>query len=255
MEIKWEDKKSNIDQLIEKIDSIHPDTDILVLPETFSTGFPIGKDKDYIRNLAERNTGETIEILKKLAKDHNIAITGSFIADSGGLLFNRAFFIEPSGDEYFADKRHLFSMGGEDRIFSRGRERLNVRFRGWNIALIVCYDLRFPAWCRNKDNSYDLLIAIANWPVARIDVWNKMLPVRAMENLAYVCGVDCKGIDLKGYQYDGSSMVVDFKGKDISVKVDNNDFLYASLSKSALDKFREKFPAWKDADEFIVKID
>lgn len=250
MPITWDDKQTNMARLESAMAQIHPDTELLVLPETFSTGFPSGEDKEYVRALAERNTGETIDRLKALANRHNVAIAGSFIADTGGLLFNRAFFIEPSGDEYFADKRHLFTMAEEDKIFSRGINRLSVRYRGWNIAMVLCYDIRFPAWCRNSGNDYDLLLVAANWPDVRIDAWNKLLPARAIENLAYVAGVDCLGTDKRGFNYDGSSAIFDFKGKDISYRDTNNGFVYASLSHEKLDAFRDKFPAWRDADSF-----
>lgn len=185
---------------------VHPDTDLLILPETFATGF-ITSDKEHVREYAERNTGAIIEELKSLAKQYNLAIAGTFIADTGGSIYNRAFFVEPSGDETFADKRHLFTMAGEHKTFSKGHDRLAVRFRGWNIAMVVCYDIRFPVWCRNVNNDYDLLLCVANWPEVRVGAWNALLPARAIENEAYVCGVDCKGTDLNGFTYDGSSGV------------------------------------------------
>lgn len=249
MEIKWEDKEYNLSLLESALSKMHPDTDLVVLPETFSTGFPSGEDKEHVRAMAERNTGDTIERLKKMSSAYGVAIAGSYIADSGGLLFNRGFFIEPSGDEYFEDKHHLFTMAGEDKVFSRGRDILRVRYRGWNIALVICYDIRFPVWCRNGKPEYDLLIVAANWPEVRIDAWRKLLPARAIENLSYVAAVDCKGIDKKGFKYDGSSFILDYKGNDIAFH-DENGFLYASLSKSRLTSFREKFPAHLDADSF-----
>lgn len=245
LEIKWGDKNTNLKTLESLLEKVHPDTDLVVLPETFSTGFPSGTKED-IRPLAERNTEHTVEFVKALATRFNFAIAGSFIANTGGSLYNRAFFIEPGGEETFEDKRHLFTMAGEDKSFSRGYERMKVRYRGWNISMIVCYDVRFPTWCRNKHNEYDVLLAVANWPTVRVDAWNKLLPARAIENEAYVCAVNCKGTDLNGFEYDGSSMAIDFKGKTISAET--GPFLYASLSKEKLDRFREKFPAWRDAD-------
>ena len=125
-----------------------------------------------------------------------------------------------------------------------------VRFRGWNISMIVCYDLRFPVWCRNKNNEYDLLLAIANWPASRVETWDILLQARAIENPAYVCGVNCCGIDNKGSDYNGSSHLFDFRGKDIADKIDNDGVLYASLSMEKLTTYRERFAFWKDADEF-----
>lgn len=250
--IVWGDKNANMSVLADTLNSIHPDTDLLILPETFSTGFPLG-DKEEIRGLAERNTGETMDRIKQLARLHNVAIAGSFVADTGGLLYNRAFFIEPNGEETFADKRHLFTMAGEHNKFAAGDKRLAVRFRGWNIAMIVCYDIRFPIWCRNVNNEYDLLIAVANWPTVRVNAWNKLLVARAIENEAYVCGVDCLGTDSKGFDYDGASAAIDFKGKDVTVRPEGSPVLYAALDKERLDAFRDKFPAWMDADPFSLK--
>ncbi len=247
-EIHWGDKAFNIDTLIGVMNKLHPETDLLILPETFSTGFITTSDKEQVRNLAERNTGKTIDTIKALAKSYGVAIAGSFIADSGGLLCNRAFFIEPNGEETFADKRHLFTMAGEDKIFSRGDRRLSVRFRGWNISMIVCYDIRFPIWCRNRRNEYDLLIAVANWPKARVSAWELLLQARAVENLSYVAGVNCKGTDSGGFEYGGESMAVDFKGKNIGVEDSSTGIIYSLLEYKKLQAFREKFPAWRDAD-------
>ena len=252
MPIVWGDKKSNFKTLEKALNDVHPGTDLLILPEMFSTGF-LTKDKEEIWELAEKNTGETVEFLKEMAAKRGLAIAGSFIADTGGLLYNRAFFIESYGDAVFADKRHLFSMAGEGKIFSSGDSRLKVRYRGWNISMIVCYDIRFPVWCRNRNNEYDILIAVANWPKTRVDAWNQLLKARSIENLAYVCGVNCLGTDHNGYEYDGSSLAFDFKGKDITMKSTDSPFRYASFSYEKLEQFREKFPAWKDADNFSIQ--
>lgn len=250
MNIVWGEKDLNLATLTEAIAKVHPLTDLLILPEMFSTGF-MTSDKETIRPYAERNTGRTIDLLRQLAARYNMAIAGSFIADSGGSLYNRAFLIEPSGDETFADKRHLFTFAGEQKSFSQGYRRLAVRYRGWNIAMVVCYDIRFPVWCRNVDNEYDLLIAVANWPKVRIDAWNKLLPARAIENLSYLCAVNCSGTDDKGFEYDGSSHIYDFKGKEIGTTVTpDNPVIYATLSREKLDSFRSKFAAWRDADSF-----
>lgn len=252
MSITWGNKEVNFDTLERAVEEVYPGTDLLILPEMFSTGF-LTNDKEEVRKLAERNTGETIEFLKRLAAKKGLAIAGSFIADTGGSLFNRAFFIESYGDAVFADKKHLFSMAGEGKVFSAGDSRLKVRYRGWNISMIVCYDIRFPVWCRNIDNEYDLLIAVANWPKSRVDAWNHLLKARAIENLSYVCGVNCMGTDINGYEYDGSSLAFDFKGKDITMRNENSPFCYASLSYEKLEQFRTKFPAWKDADNFLLQ--
>lgn len=248
MNIVWGEKDLNLATLTEAIAKVHPLTDLLILPEMFSTGF-MTSDKETIRPYAERNTGRTIDLLRQLAARYNMAIAGSFIADSGGSLYNRAFLIEPSGDETFADKRHLFTFAGEQKSFSQGYRRLAVRYRGWNIAMVVCYDIRFPVWCRNVNNEYDLLIAVANWPAVRENAWKALMPARAIENLSYLCAVNCKGTDFGGYEYAGASMAIDYKGKDISVST-GGEVIYATLSLDGLQNFRAKFPAWKDADSF-----
>ena len=254
MNISWGDKDANLSSLREAVESVHPGTDLLILPEMFSTGFLVS-DKESVREYAERNSGETVALLQELASKKSMAIAGSFIADTGGLLYNRAFFIEPLGDAVFADKRHLFSMAGENKVFSKGDARLRIRFRGWNIAMVVCYDIRFPVWCRNVGNEYDLLIAVANWPKVRINAWSQLLKARAIENLSYVCGVNCKGSDLNGFEYGGEADAIDFKGLDITMRNAASPFCYASLSYENLEKFRSKFPAWKDADDFSISMD
>ncbi|MCH5234296.1 MAG: nitrilase family protein [Muribaculaceae bacterium] len=253
MEILWGDKEKNLNTLEEIFEKIHPETDLVVLPETFSTGFPSSEMQKQIANYAESKDGPTLNLLRKLSKEHNLAIAGSLIAKEGNNLLNRSFFLESSGDEYFSAKKHLFSPGGEDKIFKSGSKRLSVRYRGWNISMIVCYDLRFPVWCRNCNNEYDLLIAIANWPVSRIDTWDTLLKARALENSAYVCGVNCRGIDDLGGDYNGSSHVFNYKGKDLAVDVSEDGLLYAGLSLQRLKNFRDKFPTWKDADDFLLK--
>lgn len=256
MEIVWGNKETNLNALKELFPKIHPETDLVVLPETFSTGFPSIEMQDKISEYAETKEGETIDLLQSLSKSHNLAICGSFVArDNDNDNFrNSSFFIEPSGDRYFSAKKHLFTLGGEDKIFKPGNKRLNVRFRGWNICIIVCYDLRFPVWCRNRNNEYDLLIVISNWPVSRIDTWDTLLKARALENLAYVCGVNCKGSDDLGGEYNGSSHLFNYKGKDLATDISGDGLLYAALSMKKLENFREKFPAWKDADQFnLVK--
>lgn len=253
MNIVWGDKAANIDTLIDAMPLLFLQTDLLILPETFSTGFPSGCDKETVREMSEWNSGDTINTIKAIAREYGVAICGSFIADTGGLLFNRAFFIESDGEEHFADKRHLFSMAGENKIFRAGDRRMNIRFRGWNISMVVCYDIRFPAWCRSHgDERYDLLVAVANWPQQRVDAWNQLLKARAIENEAYVCGVDCMGTDPQGNIYDGSSPIFDFKGKEIGIKTPDSPFIYANLDAEKLNRFHEKFPAWRDADTFII---
>lgn len=254
LEIFWGDKEKNLLEFQKRLDCVEKDTDLVVVPETFTTGFP-GQDDDLsVSQLAETDEGPTIRLITTSSVKYNFAIAGSFIAKSEKGNVNRAFFATPDGQIVFADKRHLFSYSGEDKLFVPGDKRLVSSFRGWNISLIVCYDLRFPVWCRNVRNEYDLLIAVANWPVSRIKVWDTLLQARAMENSAFVCGVDCKGIDTRGSEYNGSSHLFDYKGIDIAVNISDNDFLYASLNRKRIDDYRQKFPVWKDADIFSIDI-
>lgn len=254
--LEWDNIMTNLNALESALESMRRDTDLLILPETFTTGFPSGKSSEEISDMVAKYQDVVINTICNLARKYNIAICGSIVYYENGELFNRALFIEPNKEITFADKRHLFSMAGENEIFTPGNKRLGIRYRGWNIAMVVCYDVRFPVWCRNVGNEYDLLIAVANWPEVRISAWNKLLPARAIENEAYVCAVNCKGTDPKDFTYDGSSLVVDFKGNVIcensTDNSDTNEMIYAKLNREALERFREKFPAFTDADSFKI---
>ena len=165
-DIVWEDKRANLDKCAAILSHITGDCDLVVFPEMFTTGFSMRAE-----DLAECIDGETITEVKKWSRNYNVAIAGSFIARAGNVCFNRGFFIEPDGSEHYYDKRHLFRMGEEGRHFVSGSEKLVVNYRGWNICLLVCYDLRFPVWCRNVGNEYDLLLFVANWPQSRSYAW------------------------------------------------------------------------------------
>jgi predicted amidohydrolase len=184
-----------------------------------------------------------------------MAVAGSFIAKDNGKYYNRAFFITPEGDSLFYDKRHLFQMGDEDQYFTAGDKRLVVSYRGWNICLLVCYDLRFPVWSRNVNNEYDLLIYCANWPEARKKVWKILLQARAIENMSYVCGVNRVGIDGKGFTYRGDSLIISPKGKKLADAGKREEVTRTvSLSMDEISELRSKFPAWKDADDFTINL-
>lgn len=251
-DIAWGDKDANLAQVKRQMANIPLGTDLVILPELFSTGF-ITDDRELASSLAERNTGDTIATLHALAREHQVAIAGSFLASTAAQLYNRAFFIEPNGEDTFYDKRHLFTYGGEDKVFNTGRQLApTIRYRGFNIKLIVCYDLRFPVFCRNVQNNYDLLIVVANWPLARQAAWKQLLIARALENECYVCGVNRCGTDSSGLDYsEASSLVIDFKGKVIAQR-GTSPLIAAELSPADLERFREKFPAWRDADEFSI---
>lgn len=240
-------KEENLLIASDAISRLESDTDIVVLPELFSTGFL--SDTDRMKSLAELNTGQTMKTLSTLAKKYNIAICGSFIAKTGKNYFNRAFLIEPSGDETFYDKRHLFSLSEEYNVFTAGYCRCPiVRYRGWNLNIVICYDVRFPIWCRNRENEYDVLLIVANWPRSRATAWKQLLIGRAIENQSYVIGANRIGSDEYG-DYPGDSFIVDHKGHVVGRYTDEG-FIYAELDKQSLKSFRMKFPVWKDADVF-----
>ena len=245
-DIVWENKQENLRLLHEKLQSLCGTTEIVVLPEMFSTGFSMQS-----KTLAEPNSGETITTLKLWARQFRIAICGSYIATDNRLFYNRAFVLTPEGEEFYYDKRHLFRMGREAEHFSAGTKRLILSYLEWNICLQVCYDLRFPVWSRNINNEYDLLIYVANWPISRRPVWDTLLRARAFENQCYVCGVNRTGTDGYHLEYNGGSKIYSAFGEEIASLPDGREGIAtATLNLSALRQFREKFPVWKDADEF-----
>lgn len=248
-DIVWENKQENLRLLHEKLEGLRGTTEIVVLPEMFSTGFSMRSDM-----LAETNSGKTITTLKQWASLFQVAICGSYITADNGRYYNRAFFLTPEGKEFYYDKRHRFRMGREAEHFSAGNERLIIPYRGWNICLLVCYDLRFPVWSRNVANQYDLLIYVANWPIPRRLAWDTLLRARALENQCYACGVNRIGID--GYQlkYNGGSKIYSALGEEVTSLPDETEGITtATLNLTMLQQFREKFPAWKDADEFQLR--
>lgn len=253
-DIVWADKAANLEQLERNLDKLPQGIDLVVLPELFTTGFITDNDTD-ASQLAERNSGETVRLLHKLSSERQVAFCGSFMASTAGQLYNRAFFIEPNGDDTFYDKKHLFTYGNEDKVYHHGHTLSPIiRYRGMNIKLVVCYDLRFPVFCRNVNNNYDILIVVANWPVSRQSVWRTLLTARAIENECYVCGVNRSGTDGYGTEYgQGSSFIIDYKGKVIVKRDGDFPIIAESLSPAALRQFREKFPAWRDADLFELK--
>lgn len=245
-DIAWENKQENLRMLREKLHALRGTTEIVVLPEMFSTGFTM---KSW--ELAEPVSGITVRILKELAADFQLALCGSFICSERSNYYNRAFFITPEGEEYYYDKRHLFRMGNEAEHFSDGNNKLIISYRGWNICLLVCYDLRFPVWSRNVNNEYDLLIYVASWPQTRRLAWDTLLCARALENMCYVCGVNRVGVDGNKLIYNGGSVVFSAKGELLASVPDGEEGIETvSLSLISLQQLRDKFPVWKDADTF-----
>lgn len=245
-DIVWENKQENLRLLRGKLQSLCGTTEIVVLPEMFSTGFSMQSEQ-----LAEPVSGTTIGSLREWATEFQLAIAGSYIATDNGHNYNRAFFLTPEGDAYYYDKRHLFRMGQEPDHFSAGNQRLILSYKGWNICLLVCYDLRFPVWSRNVDREYDLLVYVANWPTSRRRVWDTLLQARALENQCYVCGVNRVGTDGYRLNYNGGSCVISPYGETILATSDDQEAtVTTTLSLSTLNTFRDKFPVWRDADRF-----
>lgn len=247
-DIAWENKKENLLHLRHRLEELRGKTDIVVLPEMFSTGFTMRS-----RELAEPVDGETIATLRSWATAYEVALTGSYIAVDNAHYYNRAFFLTPDNKAFFYDKKHLFRMGEEEKHFSAGNQKLIIPYKGWNILLLVCYDLRFPVWSRNVNNEYDLLIYVANWPAPRRKVWDTLLAARAIENMSYVCGANRVGTDGNHLSYSGGSVIYSPKGTVTAIAPDNQDgVITAELNLDELQTFRNKFPVWMDADGFSL---
>jgi predicted amidohydrolase len=246
-ELHWHDPAANRDMFARIIAEQAAGSDLIVLPETFTTGFTMQAEGN-----DEPVGGTTTRWLLTLAAEYDAAICGSLIIREDAHYYNRLIWAQPDGSVYTYDKRHLFHMGGEDKPFTRGRRRLIVSFRGWRICPLICYDLRFPGWSRGR-NDYDLLLYVANWPATRKSAWETLLPARAVENLCYTAGVNRTGTDGTGKEYAGGSVITDYLGTRLMTGGTGNEVLRLTLSGDKLVRYREKFPAWKDADEFHIE--
>lgn len=246
----WEDKAKNIEMFSEKISSVKDKSDLIILPEMFSTGFTMNA-----ASMAERMDGKTVEWMSREAKKKNCIITGSIIIEENGNYFNRLIWMRPDGFDFY-NKRHLFSLAGENHSFTAGRKKLIVNLNGWRIQPLICYDLRFPVWSRRtKKNDYDLLIYTANWPERRIHAWSQLLVARAIENQCYVAGVNRTGTDGNNIPYTGQSALVDFKGDTLLAPEPTDNIKTISISKKQLEDFRKQFAFLDDSDDFEIRID
>lgn len=247
--IIWEHKSANLMNYDSLLSGLSGKTDLVVLPEMCTTGFSM-----HALELAETNTGETLNAFRRMAGEYGFAITGSIIgknSEDATLCFNRGFFICPDGQETFYDKRHLFRMGDEPEHYQAGSQKTRIHYLGWNIRLLICYDLRFPVWCRNVENDYDLLIVVANWPEVRAHAWQSLLMARAIENMAYVCGVNRVGTDKLKMNYSGDSQLINAYGSILSSMERGEEKIQTlDIDLDSLNRFRNKFPVWKDADKF-----
>ena len=245
-DIEWESTSVNLIKIENMLENEAYNSDLIILPEMFNSGFSM-----YPSKIAETMQGETVKWMKNIALKYNSVIAGSVAIKENENYFNRFLAAFPNGKIEKYNKRHLFRMSGEEKVYTAGNQQLVIDINGWRCALFVCYDLRFPVWARNRNN-YDLALFIANWPAVRCDVWKTLLKARSLENQCYVAGVNRvgKGNDI---DYNGHSLVYDFKGDIIGSLQENNEgLIFAELSMDALVKFRKTFPAWMDADEFIL---
>ncbi len=250
----WEDAAANRKMFEEKINALQEKTEVIILPEMFSTGFSMQPEK-----YAETMDGETVEWMKKIASSKKIILTGSLMIKEDEAYFNRLIWMLPNGEYGYYDKRHLFAYGDEHNHYSAGSKRLIASAKGWKINLQVCYDLRFPVWSRqsrsyftNDIPEYDVLIYVANWPERRSLAWKTLLQARAIENQCYVIGVNRVGNDGNDVSHSGDSMVIDPLGEILYHKKEEEDIFTIPLNNLHLEAIRKRFPFWKDADKFTI---
>ncbi|SFX19118.1 amidohydrolase [Marinospirillum alkaliphilum] len=246
-ELHWQQPETNRRMLTDKLAPLAGNTDLIILPEMFSTGFSMAPEQ-----LAEPEPGETLRWMQQQAQQTGAAITGSVMVQDDQGFRNRLYWVTPDGQVQHYDKRHLFRMASEQEHYVAGQQRLVVNYRGWRILPQVCYDLRFPVFSRNRGD-YDLAIYVANWPESRRHAWRILLQARAIENLSYVAGVNRVGTDGKGLSYSGDSLLADFAGQLLLDHQAGGRFVETrTLSAEQLNGFRNSFPAWQDADDFSL---
>ncbi len=245
----WQHIDKNLAQFDEKVDAIKEHTDIIVLPEMFSTGFTMNP-----KEFAEEHGGKGLQWMQQKSKEKNCVLVGSISVKDGEKFYNRLYWVMPDGSYQFYDKRHLFQMGKEDEHYTAGSEKLVIKYKGWKICPLICYDLRFPVWSRNrKDSRYDILIYVANWPEVRSYPWKQLLIARAIENQAYVVGVNRIGQDGNEIAYSGDSCIINPRGEIVSeTKAYEDVSETVSLSFIYLEEFRKVFPVMLDGDDFSV---
>lgn len=246
--LHWEDANVNRGMFTEKLAGLTGATDLVVLPEMFTTGFSMRSTE-----LAEDMNGPTVQWMREQAKQLDAALYGSVIITDGGKCFNRGLFVKPDGQVTVYDKRHLFRFANETGHYSAGTERVVVEWRGWRVLLQICFDLRFPVFARNRGD-YDAILYVANWPEARRFPWSQLLLARAIENQCYVAGVNRVGMDGKGIHYTGDSVVIDPRGAVIGqVEPAMEGTATVCFDRGALEDLRAKFPVALEADDFELR--
>lgn len=242
----WEDPVANRAHFGNLIHTLDGETDLIVLPEMFTTGFTMNPG-----HIPLEEAGHTLDWMRENATRTGAALAGSFIFQEGVAYFNRLVFMFPDGNYEYYDKRHTFTLAGEDKVYQRGNQRKTVQFNGLTFSLQICYDLRFPVWSRNTED-YDVLIYVANWPDTRIAAWDTLLRARAIENMSYVLGVNRIGKDLNGLQYKGHSAIYDALGERLGFS-DREEILYATLDKNHLEQARTSLKFLQDRDTFTLE--
>ncbi len=243
----WENPEENRIAFSKKIDTLSSDVDVIILPETFTTGFTMNPQQI---NIEEGK--RTLDWMLEWAKKKDAALMGSMVFHENGNFYNRLHFVYPNGTYEKYDKRHTFTLAGEHKVFKAGTEKLIVTYKGFKICPLICYDLRFPVWSRNTE-AYDVLIFMANWPKPRISAWNTLLKARAIENLAYCIGVNRIGFDENGLEYPGNSGAYDCLGKQL-VFLEKEENVTLKISKEHVLKTREKLKFLDDQDSFTFEL-
>jgi omega-amidase len=246
-DLTWHDVGKNCARFDGLIRSLKETTDLVLLPEMFSTGFTMEPAA-----CAEEMDGLAVKRLMEWAREKNADVAGSVAIRDDGRYYNRLVWARPGGSVIACDKRHLFRMAGEERVYTAGGAKAIIELNGWKIRPFICYDLRFPVWSRNKNLEYDIAVYVANWPEKRAAHWKGLLRARAIENQCYVIGVNRIGVDGNGISYCGDSAVIDYAGNTIFEKGNVECAATVGLSFGGLADYRRTFPAWKDADDFTL---
>lgn len=244
-DLYWEDPVSNCKMFEEKIASIPDDVDLIVLPEMFTTGFTMKPE-----NILLSESEGTLKWMQQMAQEHNVALVGSIIFQEDGKFFNRLYFTSSEDNTASYDKKHTFTLAGEDEVYEAGSKKLIFEYKGFKICPMICYDLRFPVWSRNAEY-YDVLIYVANWPKKRVNAWDTLLKARAIENMAYCIGVNRTGKDGLDFEYPGHSAVYDVLGEPLAFSK-NEEILYATLNKEHIESTRKKLRFLEDRDRFTL---
>ncbi len=242
----WENPQLNRNHFEEKIDSISENVDLIVLPEMFTTGFTMRSEE-----VAESMSGETMQWLQSMAQSTQAAITGSIVIKENNQYYNRLLFVFPSGAVMTYDKRHLFTLAGENKVYTGGTERIIIDYKGFKICPLVCYDLRFPVFSRNTED-YDVLIYVANWPEPRVNAWDILLRARAVENQCFVIGVNRIGSDQNQHEYVGHSQAIDYFGNYLAMPQETEGIFIVALDKNEMLETRKKLDFLADRDHFTI---